>query len=77
MKKIIAKASIAFFLVMVLILGASSMNSGNCQNHDLKKKSDDETVCKWSTRQTGGVWEAYCHADGVGYTCTCGTVKTY
>jgi len=39
--------------------------------------ASDDLECKWATRETSAGWEAICISTGVGYSCTCGSVKNY
>lgn len=51
----------------------------SAQSHQLIELEDQIAGdnCKWGTREVSAGWEAICISTGVGYTCSCGSVKKY
>jgi hypothetical protein len=71
------KKRILFFAFAIMLAIPALVASA--QNHELTEQEDQISgdSCKWASREVSAGWEAVCISTGVGYTCTCGSVKKY
>jgi len=69
-KPILVKA--LFCLLTITLLGSFDVTNVNADHKVIEGGN-----CKWATREVSAGWEAVCISTGVGYSCSCGTVKKY
>ncbi len=65
-----------------LIIGAIFLSTLSFTFSAFSNDNDNDCIepemeCRWATRETSSGWEAICIETGVGYICTCGSVKQY
>jgi hypothetical protein len=84
MKKKILSGVFALTLLVATGYGVNKSMNSNVNLSDLTLKNVEALAqseggggCRWATRETWLGWEAICISTGVGYDCTCGSVKPY